>query len=392
MISSRKNYKKNINSLFPLFLETTNDLMMILEAHEPFKVHFFNECEFLSKMAFTYETLTSKSFLNLVHPKDFEELTNFFNGLTSSNNQIGEFRLLARSGDSYWVKIIARRFINHSGKVKIFAHITDLSYQKNLEIKLKEIQESEEKYRDMAEMLPDIIFETDKNLNLTYVNSIAFKKFGFKPEEFNKSLKLLDFVHPNYKEKASVQIASLFEGKKTKPNDYLLCKIDGTCFYARIHSRPVYKDGNVVGIRGIITDVNDMILAEQELKESEEKFRTIAEQSFMGIIVIQDGVFKYYNEQARELNGYSDNEIMSWEPYEFSKLIHPEDKEFVINQAKKKEKGEEDVIQHYKYRLIKKSGEIRWIENFSKTIMYKGRTADLVMSVDITEKIQAEDM
>ena len=130
--------------------------------------------------------------------------------------------------------------------------------------------------------------------------------------------------------------------------------------------------------------------SEKLLKESEEKFRTIAEQSFMGIIVLQDGVFKYFNERAAEIYGYTVEEIKNWKPNEFSKLIHPDDKEFVINQARKKQAGDKDVINHHQYRLIKKSGETIWVENYSKTINYKGKLADLVMTVDITDKIKSD--
>ncbi len=130
--------------------------------------------------------------------------------------------------------------------------------------------------------------------------------------------------------------------------------------------------------------------SEKLLKESEEKFRSMAEQSFMGIIIIQDGLFKYYNQRAAEINGYSLEEINSWKANEFSKLIHPDDREFVLNQARKKQIGEKDIVNQYSYRIIKKNGETIWVENFSKTINYKGKPADFVMTIDITEKIESE--
>ncbi|MFX0083495.1 MAG: PAS domain S-box protein [Candidatus Hodarchaeota archaeon] len=265
--------------------------------------------------------------------------------------------------------------------------IIDISDKYFLEQKLKK---SEEQYRDLVELLPDIIYEANLDLNLTYVNSVAFKKFGYTQKDLNCGINIVELIDPEYKEKAFSKIKKIFEGKSTDPDEYLLYKKDGSNFYARIHSRPVYNNGNIVGIRGTINDINEMILKEQELKESEEIFRTIAEQSFMGIIIIQDGLFKYFNEQARKLNEYSFEEIQNWEPYEFAKLIHPDDKEFVMEQVRKKQIGEKDVVQHHKYRIITKTGEVRWIENFSKTIKYKGRPADLVMSVDITDKINAE--
>ena len=63
-------------------------------------------------------------------------------------------------------------------------------------------------------------------------------------------------------------------------------------------------------------------MAEIELKESEEKFRVITEQSFMSIMVIQDGILKYFNERLPKRIGYSAEEIRNWKPYEFLKVIH----------------------------------------------------------------------
>ncbi|MFX1595069.1 MAG: PAS domain S-box protein [Promethearchaeota archaeon] len=127
-----------------------------------------------------------------------------------------------------------------------------------------------------------------------------------------------------------------------------------------------------------------------KLSISEEQFRGITEQSLMSILVIQDGLLKYFNDRIPQLNGYSREEIENWSPYEFMKVIHPEDKEFVLDQVRKKQTGAIDVIPQYRYRLIRKDKEVRWIENFSKTINYQGRPADLITSIDITDKIIAE--
>ncbi|MFX1470554.1 MAG: PAS domain S-box protein, partial [Promethearchaeota archaeon] len=127
-----------------------------------------------------------------------------------------------------------------------------------------------------------------------------------------------------------------------------------------------------------------------KLSISEEQFRGITEQSLMSILVIQDGLIKYFNDRIPQLNGYSREEIENWIPYEFMKVIHPEDKEFVLDQVRKKQTGAKDVIPQYRYRLIRKDKEVRWIENFSKTINYQGRPADLITSIDITDKIIAE--
>ncbi|MHA2203005.1 MAG: PAS domain S-box protein, partial [Candidatus Hodarchaeales archaeon] len=75
---------------------------------------------------------------------------------------------------------------------------------------------------------------------------------------------------------------------------------------------------------------------------------------------------------------------------ESAKVIHPDDKAFVTEQGRKKQLGEEDIVTNYSYRVISKNGKLKWVDNFSKTIIYEGKTANLVTLIDITERKQAE--
>ncbi len=140
---------------------------------------------------------------------------------------------------------------------------------------------------------------------------------------------------------------------------------------------------------------NDMIdlrnQTEIALRESEEKFRLIASQSLMGVILFQDGSYQYINEKTVQIFEYSVDELMSWEKEEWSKLVHPEDVDFVLNQARKKQSGDKDVVSQYSYRGITKSGKLKWIELYSATVNYQGRTANLVTLIDRTERKQAEE-
>jgi PAS domain S-box-containing protein len=129
---------------------------------------------------------------------------------------------------------------------------------------------------------------------------------------------------------------------------------------------------------------------EESLKESEEKFRTIAEQALMGIFIIQDDLLKYVNQYMLDLTDYSLEEVRNWKVGEFLNLVHPEDRNLAKEQSSKKQQGLENVIAHYSVRLLKKNGETIWVDNYSKTINYNGRPADLATMVDVTEKVLAE--
>lgn len=138
-------------------------------------------------------------------------------------------------------------------------------------------------------------------------------------------------------------------------------------------------------------DITERKHVEEAVRESEEKFRLISEQSMLGIVIIQDDVFKYVNQAISRMNGYDFATMMAWKPREWlSKIIYPDDMPQVIEQARKKQLGEPDVIQNYTCRSLTKTGKLFWVEIFSGTIQYGGRPADLVTIVDISERKRAE--
>jgi len=163
--------------------------------------------------------------------------------------------------------------LDEKGNVEyVVCSAEDITEYKKAEQKLKE---SEQKYRDIAELLPDIIFEADKKFKMTYTNSIGFEKFGYNREDIEKGIYLIDFVSDDYKEKAAVKLRSIISGEKTEPDEYLMVKKNGSKFYARVHSRPIYENGNIVGVRGTVSDINKMVLAQEKIKESEKKLKKL---------------------------------------------------------------------------------------------------------------------
>ena len=64
-------------------------------------------------------------------------------------------------------------------------------------------------------------------------------------------------------------------------------------------------DGTINSVAEIVLDITERKLAEQDLKESEEKFRNITEQSFMGIVILQGDVIKYVNKAVADIYGYT---------------------------------------------------------------------------------------
>ena len=97
-----------------------------------------------------------------------------------------------------------------------------------------------------------------------------------------------------------------------------------------------------------------------ELEDPNEIFKLITEESIVGIGIFQNNKFEYINRKFIDITGYSLKEWNEFSPEDYFKVIHPEDLELVIEQAERKQKGEKNILNHYIYRGIKKSGEIIW--------------------------------
>ena len=139
---------------------------------------------------------------------------------------------------------------------------------------VRELRESEDKFRKLAELLPETIFETDIKGNITYSNPIGLKKFGYTQEDLDKGLSILQLL-ANQKEieKGYKNFQNVISGNFLEPHEYLMKKKDGNEFYVRVNSQPIYKDGNIIGVRGVVFDITEIIMTEKKLKESETRYR-----------------------------------------------------------------------------------------------------------------------
>ena len=153
--------------------------------------------------------------------------------------------------------------------------------------------ESEEKFREMADMLPQIVFEIDMLGNLTYTNKQAFKLLGYSEQDSLIGKSTLGFYIPDDRARAVENIKlSLAGNKNALSEEYTMLRKDGSTFDVLAYSNLILKENKSVGLRGVIVDVSEMKQAEYELvkakekvEESEEKFRNLYENSPFGIVI-----------------------------------------------------------------------------------------------------------
>lgn len=146
------------------------------------------------------------------------------------------------------------------------------------------------------------------------------------------------------------------------------------------------SQGDIFGAIEILEDITERKKAEKALQESEELYRILAEKSFAGVYVVQDGKFRFINSIAASYAGYKREELTGQES---GWIVHPEDREQASKNAGAMLRGE--LISPYEFRIITKKGEIRWVMETITSIYYEGERAILGNSMDITDRKRAEE-
>lgn len=371
---------------YRLLTQNINDMITVVDYE--MKIEFINEDIHYKVMGYKSEDLIGRNALELIHPEDVEKTLQEFKKALNGEDRIAEVRIKNKDDHYVWTETNGKMFINGDGKRKFQLVSRDISEHKRNAQKLRE---SKERYRNLTDSLLEVVFEIDTDYNLIYTNSIASKIFGYTHEDFKKGLKVYDFIIPEEMSVVKGVLERLFQGEIIDPQILRLRKKDGTTFYSSIYATPICEGEKIVGIRSVIHDITEMKEAENRIIESEEKFRTIAEQSLMGLSIIQDEMVKYVNQNLADLLGYDIEEMYTWKKGEFFKTIHPEDKKRIINMATSFNGTKKNESRYYEARGIRKDGNTIWLDVYYKLIKYEEKPAFLISFVDISDRKKAQE-
>lgn len=163
---------------------------------------------------------------------------------------------------------------NITGAIEAIRDITDRK-------KAEEAQgESERRFRELAELLPLGIYETEASGKLTYVNRRALEMFGYTADQFSQGVDFRNAIAPVDRERASAFYRTILEKGSTEDNgrEYTALRKDGTSFPILIFSSPVLRNGKVAGTRGIIVDITSRKRDEEELRAVNEELAASGEE------------------------------------------------------------------------------------------------------------------
>ncbi len=253
------------------------------------------------------------------------------------------------------------------------------------------LQRSEERFRELTDLLPQVIFECDAEGNLLYANRIAFGKFGYSTDELAQGLNVLQMLAPEERDRAAGVISGILEGRAPPAHgtEYRALRKDGSTFPVSIYSSPLVASGRIAGLRGIIVDMTERKQVEEALRESEALYRSLAETTpGMVYLVSADGVVRFVNRHAAEAFGIRETALVGRRLDE----IFPPD---IADQhlASIRRVVERKTPIHHQIREEFPALGVRWIDVYLTPVRGEGGevTAVLGNSFDITDRKRAEE-
>ncbi len=241
-----------------------------------------------------------------------------------------EAELFRKDGRRIWVSIQADA-VGYPNKMALSYRglLIDITKHKIAEESLKR---SQEKYRTLVENLNDAIFTLDRTGRIVYVSPVLESLMGYRPEEVIGEC-FEEFVHPEDLTGLKESFSRTIQGK-TEPFDFRIRDKVNRYRHVRTSSRiEIDEMGQILGVTGLLSDITSQKQKDEQLRRSEERYRTVLSSASNGIILQErSGRILTWNKAAERVFGIKAEDVLGRDSCSFDwKTIHRDGSEFAWN-------------------------------------------------------------
>ncbi len=191
---------------------------------------------------------------------------------------------------------------------------------------------------------------------------------------------LMELVHPADRGECGEHCLRLLQGRVPRCSMEVRLQTEGRILWVHLDGRPLPGGG----VLCLVRDISETRRVQEALRESEERFRTIADTASCAIFTYLQ-TFTYVSGYACELLGRSREELLSTA---FWEVVHPDDREQVKQRGLARQRGE-PVPSRYEFRVLRPDGTVRWVDFTAGAIQHAGHTLGLGTAFDITDRVAA---
>lgn len=330
------------------------------------------------------------TFEKMVHPDDLENIIKTWTDcLTTGSIYKTQVRLISKTGDYQWFYVHGEPIKDEQGKIeKWVGSFTNFNVQKRAETELiralVQIEESESRFRDVANTVPVLIWMAGSDRHRNFFNN-GWLNFTGRSIEQESGDGWAVSIYPDDFEKCLSTYTEAFDQRKAYNMQYRLRRHDGE--YRWISARGVPRftaSGSFEGFIGACMDIHEQVIYQQKLKEDEERLNIIIDASELGNWELDLETKEItYSDRYIEILGHAKGEILSHQ--QILKHLHPDD----LNAREEAFKLAFDTgMLLYQSRIIWPNGSLHWIEGRGKVFYNeKHEPVKMIGTVrDITEE------
>ena len=303
----------------------------------------------------------------------------------------GKLHILEREaadadGTTWWLQVAKAPIFDAAGEVSgLLVSARDITERRLAE---RALAESEKKYRDIFEHSPAgiVIHQEGK---VSFLNPAMVRMTGYASAEEVVGRPIMEFVHPDYQVQLAEEIEVVYArgGELGELSEQVMVRKDGSPLNVTSIAQTITYDGKPA-VQAYVLNNTERKRAEEALRESEEKFRNLAEQSPNMIFINSRGKVVYANEKCEEEMGYAREEFRAPD-FDFLTLIAPASRESVQRAFAAHSRG--DDVEPYEYTLVTKDGQRLEALITTKLMAYEGERAILGIVTDVTARKRAEE-
>ena len=366
--------------------EATQDGILILDA----KTGMIEDVNpyLIRMLGYSREEFVEKKLWEVGAFKDIEASKDAFEALQENEYiRYEDLPLKTKSGKLIQVEFVSNVYLVGDEKV-IQCNIRDITEHKRIIVAL---QENEKKYYDLVNQSPEGVFIFELSGHILTVNKAMCRELAFSEEEF-LSMSIWDIIPEQYLDPYRKSLTKILEGKSLEEAaEYKLCGKDGKIHYVEVLSAPRYSGKDIVGFQGIARDITERKQAEDVLRTSEERFKTIFEQAPLGIALIDSLTGHIYevNPRFAKIAGRAMEEMTN---IDWMQITHPDDVQADLDNMALLNAGKINGFQMEK-RYLHPDGTAVWINMTIAPMKVedKAQPRHLCMIEDITDRKQAEE-
>ena len=246
-------------------------------------------------------------------------------------------------------------------------------------------EQTEERLRIIIDNINDVVFQLTPIGRIHYVSPKVKEIYNYEPEDligkhFKKTTPISELP------KALKVFNEVLSGKSVSNFEINQLNADGNIVPMEVNCSPIRKDGKIVAVQGVMRDISYRKQIEEKLRQSEEKYHMLVERGNDGIVIVQDGLVKFANAAMIRMISVSLDEILG---KAFADFVSAEQREVLVSLYKRRMCGEK-MPNRYEIELLHKDGRKIPLEIYASVIEYEGKSADMAIIRDITERKQAE--